>query len=236
MRGGRRVNFKIMRHHTAWWRVRRGQVHAGRLLLRLWRCYRWSDHLRRHRHHQIRMPSIQRFLHPCPMMIFQDPVRSLIPCKSVKELIGEPLKIYKACKTVTNTMPASPRSSGDRWSGMSVAELTATSWTAAAASASARRALAMDPGVRHLRRAGLFALDASIRTDPESAGWICRMRKADLCLYHPRSGVRSSTSATRSWSCIWASVCGIQDRGFVQESAPPLYTKGVCWMLCLSPA
>ena len=32
-------------------------------------------------------------------MIFQDPSGSLDPRKSVKELIGEPLKIYKACKT-----------------------------------------------------------------------------------------------------------------------------------------
>ena len=31
-------------------------------------------------------------------MIFQDPSGSLDPRKSVKELIGEPLKIYKACK------------------------------------------------------------------------------------------------------------------------------------------
>ena len=31
-------------------------------------------------------------------MIFQDPSGSLDPRKSVKELIGEPLKIYKTCK------------------------------------------------------------------------------------------------------------------------------------------
>src|SRR5699024_4662272 len=32
-------------------------------------------------------------------MIFQDPSGSLDPRKSVKELIGEPLKIYRACPT-----------------------------------------------------------------------------------------------------------------------------------------
>ena len=39
-----------------------------------------------------------RFLRKDMQMIFQDPSGSLDPRKSVKELIGEPLKIYKACK------------------------------------------------------------------------------------------------------------------------------------------
>lgn len=102
-------------------------------------------------------------------MIFQDPSGSLDPRKSVKELIGEPLKIYKACKTVTNTMPASPRSwRPSAW--MSVMQrVSATSWTAAAPAHRHRPRIGHGPGVHHLRRAGLCTGRFHSGTDPESA-------------------------------------------------------------------
>jgi len=61
-------------------------------------------------------------------MIFQDPSGSLDPRKSVKELIGEPLKIYKACKN---------RDEYDARIAEIMQRVSATSWMAAAASASA---------------------------------------------------------------------------------------------------
>lgn len=50
-------------------------------------------------------------------MIFQDPSGSLDPRKSVKELIGEPLKIYKACKNRDEYDARIAEIMGDRWSG-----------------------------------------------------------------------------------------------------------------------
>ena len=50
-------------------------------------------------------------------MIFQDPSGSLDPRKSVKELIGEPLKVYKACENRDEHDARSRRADGYRWSG-----------------------------------------------------------------------------------------------------------------------
>ena len=70
-------------------------------------------------------------------MIFQDPSGSLDPRKSVKELIGEPLKIYKACKN-RDEYDARIAQTWRPSAWMSVMQrASATSWMAAAASASA---------------------------------------------------------------------------------------------------
>ena len=122
-------------------------------------------------------------------MIFQDPSGSLDPRKSVKELIGEPLKIYKACKN------------RDEYDAR-IAEIMETVGLDERYAESFSHEL--DGGRR--QRIGI---GRALAMDPEFI--IC--------------------DEPRDHGHVSGPVCGIcQDRGSVQESAPPLYqgSAGCC--------
>ena len=103
-------------------------------------------------------------------MIFQDPSGSLDPRKSVKELIGEPLKIYKACK---NRDEYDARIA-EIMETVGLDERYAESFSHELDGGRRQRigigrALAMDPEFIICRRAGLCTGRFHSGTDPESA-------------------------------------------------------------------
>ena len=164
-------------------------------------------------------------------MIFQDPSGSLDPRKSVKELIGEPLKIYKACK---NRDEYDARIA-EIMETVGLDERYAESFSHELDGGRRQRigigrALAMDPEFI-ICDEPVSALDVSIQAQILNLLMDLQDEKKLTYVFitHDLSVVKHISHDDHGH--VSGPVCGIcQDRGSVQESAPPLYqgSAGCC--------
>ena len=162
-------------------------------------------------------------------MIFQDPSGSLDPRKSVKELIGEPLKIYKACK---NRDEYDARIA-EIMETVGLDERYAESFSHELDGGRRQRigigrALAMDPEFI-ICDEPVSALDVSIQA--QILNLLMDLQDEKKLTYVFITHERGQAHQPRDHGHVSGPVCGIcQDRGSVQESAPPLHqgSAGCC--------
>ena len=168
-------------------------------------------------------------------MIFQDPSGSLDPRKSVKELIGEPLKIYKACK---NRDEYDARIA-EIMETVGLDERYAESFSHELDGGRRQRigigrALAMDPEFI-ICDEPVSALDVSIQAQILNLLMDLQDEKKLTYVFitHDLSVVKHISHEIMS--CIWASVWNMP-RPRICSRIRSTPTPRVCWMPCPSPA
>ena len=131
-------------------------------------------------------------------MIFQDPYASLDPRMTVQEIVAEPLKTYKVCKTreelsarVGALLDAVgiPREYRDRYPHQFSGGQRQRVGIA--------RAIALRPGSDRLRRAGLRAGRIGAESDSQPAQIAAARAWADVSVYQPRSVRRAVSVRSR---------------------------------------